>query len=106
MEDLPVVVPEAGWQFLFPTPVQPPGFNFIVTTPDNDARMITQARDVVDGFMPDIVEKFRGGRVHAASEHKFLPQQNSHLVASVIKVVALVNSAAPNTQHVHVRIAG
>ena len=86
--------------------MKPGGFNFIVAAPDDDAGVVTQPGDVVDGFMPDVVEKFWVGRIHAASEHEFLPQEDSHLVAGVVKIVALVNSATPNAQHIHVRVAG
>src|SRR5260221_11563781 len=44
-------------------------------------------------------------RIHAASEHKNLPDENSHLIAKIIEVVTLVDAAAPDAQHVHIGVA-
>src|SRR5437870_13187854 len=64
--------------------------------------MIPQTLYVIDSFLADIIEKFLIAGIHAASEHEILPNQNAQLVAEVVKVVTLVNAAAPNTHHVHV----
>src|SRR5947209_17781421 len=64
--------------------------------------MIPQTLYVIDSFLADIIEKLLIAGIHAASEHEILPNQNAQLVAEVVKVVALVNPAAPNTHHVHV----
>ena len=104
MKNLFVIVPEACRQSLFPAPMLPPRLDLIVAAPDDDARMISQPRHVIEGFMPDVIQKLRSCWIHAAGEHEFLPDQNSHFIARIVKIVALVDAAAPDAQHVHVRL--
>src|SRR6266481_8057138 len=67
--------------------------------------MITQALDVIDRFLANVVEKLLVARVHAAAEHEVLPDENPLLVAEIIEIVTLVNTAAPDAQHIHVGVA-
>ena len=66
--------------------------------------MMAQAFHLLFGFHLHIVHKRLVARVDIAGEHKVLPNQKSHLVAVIVESVMLVNSAAPNPYHVHIRI--
>jgi len=46
--------------------------------------------------MTYVVEELLVARVHAAAEHKILPDEDSHFVAEFIEVVTLVNASAPD----------
>ena len=87
-----------------PAPVSPRCFDLVVAGPQHNARVITQSLHVVDCFRAYVVEKLLRGRIHAAREHVILPDEDSHLVTQLIKVVSFVNAAAPNAQHVHVGV--
>ena len=113
-EEDDVILPDAiasvgrdrGFEFLTITPVPPAGFYFIISAPDHNAGMIAQALDLVDRFLPDVFLEGYVTRNHVAAEHEFLPNHDAELVADVVKIVRLVISAAPLTNHVHVRVAG
>src|SRR5260370_24758683 len=66
--------------------------------------MISQPLDVINCFVPHVVKKLLSTGVHAAGKHKVVPDENAHLVAELVEIVALVNASAPYAQHVHVRI--
>ena len=83
----------------------PGRLDFVVADPDHNARVIAQPCDVVAGLLPDVFQKPRIARIHAATEHEVLPDENSHFVAEVIEVITLINASAPNAQHVHVGVA-
>src|SRR5260221_8697283 len=67
--------------------------------------MIPQALYVIDRFLANVFEERFVTRIQAASEHEILPHENPHFVAEIIKIVTLINSAAPDAQHVHVGVA-
>ena len=57
MKKFLIIVPETGRQVLFPPPVLPRGFDFIVTTPDHDAGVVPVTGDgtahpVEQGVLP------------------------------------------------------
>ena len=58
------------------------------------------------GLGADAVEERGVGRVHPAAEHEVLPDQDAQLVAGVVEGVVLVDAAAPDAEHVHVRVGG
>src|SRR5216684_1582512 len=64
-------------EFLAVTPVEPSGFDFIISTPDHDAGMVTQTLDLVDGFLPDVLLKGNITGNHVPAEHKLLPNHDS-----------------------------
>src|SRR5258705_2524760 len=104
MKDLLIIVPQRCRKILFPAPVHPAGFDFVVSCPDDDTWMISQSLDVINCLLPYIVKKLLSTGIHAAGKHKVLPDENAHFVAEFVKVVALVNASTPYAQHVHVRI--
>src|SRR5882762_10776572 len=104
MKDLLIVFPERFRKILFPAPVHPAGFDFIISCPDDDTWMISQSLDVINSLLPHVVKKLLSTGIHAAGKHKVMPDENAHLVAEFVKIVALVNAATPYAQHVHVRI--
>src|SRR6185369_9588713 len=59
---------------------------------------------VIFGFGSDTIQEFLIAGIHAASKHKLLPHEYSHLVAHVVEIIGLVNAPAPHAQHVHVCI--
>jgi len=44
------------------------------------------------------------GGVLTASEHEVLPNEQSELIADIVKVVKLVDTASPNSNHVLVTV--
>src|SRR5689334_3408902 len=44
--------------------------------------------------------------IHRAGEHEVLPDQDAEPIALVVEMIVLVNSAAPDAQHRHIRVAG
>ncbi len=66
--------------------------------------MVAQPAHIVDRFLADIVEQGLVVRIHRAGEHEVLPHQDAVPVAQVVDIVVLVDAAAPDAQHVHVRI--
>src|SRR5205085_6578856 len=103
-EQLLVVVPELRRQVLLPAPVLPGGLDLVVAAPDDDARMIPQTLDVIRGLGADVVQESLVARIHAAREHELLPDEQAKLVAEAVELVRLVDAAAPDAQHVHVRV--
>src|SRR5437868_13434708 len=66
--------------------------------------MIPQTLHVIGGFLAHVFEKRFIGRIQTASEHEILPDENPHLVTKFIKIITLVNSTAPNPEHIHVSV--
>src|SRR6266850_3860181 len=104
MKDLLIVFPERFRKILFPAPVHPAGFDFVVSCPDDDTWMISQSLDVINCLLPYVVKKLLSTGIHAAGKHKVMPDENAHLVTEFVEIVALVNASTPYAQHVHVRI--
>src|SRR2546421_8029402 len=67
--------------------------------------MIPQTLHVIGGFLAHVFKKRFIARIQATAEHEILPDENSHFVAKLIEIVTLINSAAPNPQHIHVSVA-
>src|SRR5260370_9856234 len=105
MKDFLIIFPERCREVLFPAPVHPAGFDFVISRPDDDARMISQSLDVINRLLPHVVEKLLRAGIHTPSEHEIIPDQNPHLIAELIEVVTLVNTSTPHPHHVHIRIA-
>src|SRR5215468_2751867 len=68
--------------------------------------MISQALELIGGFMTNIVQKLSISRMHVAAEHEVLPDNQPEFVADVVEVIALVDSASPFADHVHIRVPG
>ena len=66
--------------------------------------MASQPDDVLDRFIPHIVEEFLTARVHGTGKHEILPYQDAVFIAEVVKEVVLIDTASPHAQHVHVGI--
>ena len=79
----------------------------VVAVPQRERRVMANAADVVFDLFVHLGDKVLSaigeGR---AGEHAVLPYKDAVAVAQVVKVVALVVSAAPNAQHVHVGVRG
>ena len=67
--------------------------------------MIAQAFDLVDGFLLHIVLERGAARTHIPAEHEFLPHHDPQFIADIVKIIRLVDAAAPLAHHVHVRVA-
>src|SRR5882672_3867889 len=68
--------------------------------------MIAQTLDLVNGFLPDVVLEGNIAGNHVPAKHKFLPNHDSEFVADVVEIIGLVVTAAPFTNHIHVRVTG
>ncbi len=75
----------------------------VVAAPQGDAGMVGELFDLPGYFGLHVGEKFRARGVQGAGEHAVLPQHDAALVAEFVEIVALVASAAPDTEAVHVR---
>src|SRR6202162_664989 len=83
----------------------PSSLNFIISAPDNDAGVVAQAFDLVDGLLSDVFLKGHVARNHISAEHEFLPNHNPEFIADIVEVVGLVVTAAPLTDHIHMSVA-
>src|SRR5258708_14777078 len=88
-------------EFLAVTPVEPSGFDFIISAPDYDAGMIAQTLDLVDDFLPDVLLKGGIARNHVAAEHELLPNHDSKFLTDVVKIVELIQTAPPFPNQIH-----
>ena len=68
--------------------------------------MVAQALHLLFGLGLHVVHKRFVAGVDVAGEHEVLPYQKPHLVAIVVEGFVLVESAAPNPYHVHIRLFG
>ena len=66
--------------------------------------MIADARNVIDDLRSHGLQKAVICRVHRASEHEIMPQQDAVPVAEIIKLVVFIDPSSPHAQHVHVRL--
>ena len=78
--------------------------NLIITVPNSKRRMMAKPFDIIFYlsfyiWKEVIIKK----RVRLASELKILPNKNTTFVASIIKFIAFVISATPNSNHIHIR---
>src|SRR6266536_4538389 len=105
MKDLLIVVPQRCRQSLFPAPVHPGGLDFIISCLDDDAGMISQSPDIINRLLSYVIKKLLGAGIHAPGEHEIVPDEDPHLVAELVEVIAFVDASTPDTQHVHVRTA-
>src|SRR5712691_12125689 len=89
----------------FPAPVHPVRLYLIISHPDDNAGVVPQTLDIINRLLSDIFQKIMVRGIKAASEHEILPDQNSHLVAKLVEIVALIDPATPNAEHVHLCVA-
>src|SRR5262245_162055 len=67
--------------------------------------MVSQSLHVIDRLPSHVIKKRLVSRIHAASEHEILPDEDSHLIGNLIEMIRLINAAAPDADHIHVGIA-
>lgn len=110
---LPVLCPNLVGIFLvlpfyltLPAPAQPGILAFIISTPQSNASMIAQTFHIVHRLLMDIIEQGAFCRIHAAGKHKVLPNHNSMLITQIIEDIVLIDTSAPDTQHIHVYTGG
>src|ERR1041385_3227897 len=94
VENLQIIIPEFRRKLLFPTPMKPARFDLVVADPNYYAGMVTKTLHVIFSFLTHVVDKRFIGRIKAAAKHEILPDENSHFIAKLIKIIALVNAAA------------
>jgi hypothetical protein len=87
-----------------PAPTLPGRLVLVVARPEREARVVAQAPHVVDGLAAHVLEEGVVARIHAAGEHEVLPDEDAELVREVVEAIVLVDAAAPDAQHVHVRV--
>ncbi len=90
---------------VFPIPIHPTPLHLVVAAPQRKAGAVAQAADIFNHFHVDIFQKFlRVQRIDTARENKLLPNQNAVAVAKIVKTFFLIKAAAPNAQHILVRL--
>src|ERR1700722_8758924 len=83
----------------------PAGFDFVISAPDYDARMIAQPFDLLDGLLAHVLLEGNVARNHISAKHEFLPYHDAKFIADIVEVIGLVIAAAPFANHIHVGIA-
>ena len=68
--------------------------------------MILQPLHLMPRLLARGREEFRRGRVERAGEHEILPDEQAVCIAKLVEVIRLVESPAPDADHVHVRPHG
>ena len=107
VEEFRVVPPAHARRLDRPAVADEPLLQFVVPAPERDAGVVAQAADLVLRLGADAAEEraVEGG-IGRAGEHEVLPDAQAQLVAEVVKILALVNAAAPDAEHVHVGAGG
>ena len=67
--------------------------------------MITQAFHIIFHFLGYTIQIMLVSRKHSTGKHHVLPNKNTVFVAHFIKYIHLINTSAPNTQHIHIHIS-
>ena len=68
--------------------------------------MVGEPLHLMTDLRLNVLEELRGGWVHRAAEHTVLPDEQPLLITEVVEDLLLIHAAAPDAQHVHVRIDG
>ena len=76
----------------------------VVAAPQRERGVAAEPRDLRPRLQLDLLGQ-RRLRVGRAREHEVLPHEQPDAVAEVVEEVVLVDPAAPDAQHVHVRVA-
>ena len=76
----------------------------VVACPQRDGRMLAQLPDNRLRLMPHHPMKFRSIRIKSAPHHKIMPNQNSLPVTAVIELLAFIDSAAPDPNHIAIEL--
>ena len=67
--------------------------------------MVADPRDLFVGFGGDIGAEGGVGRRHRSAEHEVLPHHDAHPIGGGVEGVVEIIAAAPDADHIHVRIA-
>ena len=78
----------------------------VIAAPQRYRGMAGEPLDLILDLMGDVFEEILGAGVEVAGEHEVLPDHQPHAVAEIIEPVMLVKTAAPDADHVHMRIDG
>src|SRR5664280_84308 len=77
----------------------------VVSTPQNDTRMIPQVPDCLSHFLvAQPSEPVQMIRVFGRSEHEVLPDHYSQFITQGVELLVFIYPATPDSQHVHVRM--
>ena len=78
-------------------------FNFVITVPNSKRRVIAKPFYIVFNFPFNIFKKsIIKKRISLTSKLKILPNKNTAFIASIVKFITFIISAAPNTNHIHI----
>ena len=81
-------------------------YAFIVPAPERDGRMALQPPNLMGDFPSHLSQELVRSGVHGAGEHEVVPDEKAQGVAEVIEAVLFELPAAPEADHVHIRIPG
>src|SRR5690606_20281915 len=87
---------------VLPAPPLPTFAVFVIAAPKRQTWMAAQTFYIFNSFLFYVFQKFGIARIHSAGKHKILPNKNSFCVAKLVKIVVLINSSAPNAEHIHI----
>ena len=77
---------------------------FIIASPEDDASMMSEPLNCGFRLLFQNLPEGIIFRVTAASHHKVLPDEDSFAAAALIEFFGLINSAAPDTNHIAIQI--
>ena len=78
--------------------------HLIVAAPESEARVMCKSSDLAHKFRFYVFLKFRCKSVIRACEHEILPYHKPEFVTCVVEIVCRIESSAPDTDAVEVRI--
>ena len=67
--------------------------------------MVFKSDNLFLSFFSYIIDKLISIRICRTCEHKILPYQDTETVAYFKEIIRRIDSAAPDTKHIHVSIA-
>ncbi len=65
-----------------------------------------QSLDLILDFRRNAFEEIRRRRIEIAGKHEILPDHQAKPIAEVVEPVRLVETTAPDSDHVHIRVNG
>ena len=90
-----------------PAPPLPGCLVLVVAGPQRQRRVVAQPTHVLDRPRCRTFSTKAGSPGYMrAGEHEVLPHQQAELVGELVEAIVLVDAAAPDAHHVHVRVGG
>ena len=85
-----------------PTPLLPSDPNFIITIPKGNRRVMSDSSYVVFHLLFDSFDCWKISKywIHCTSKHQIMPYHNTSSIHLHVKLVMLIMTTSPNSDHV------